>query len=301
MSQPSMFTYEFMQVLMITNNHIKEAVLHEGAMSLTDYCILQKLLMLDKVTELSEFRDFLLLKTNTISIAVSRLEQSGYVSKKLDGRDGRKCCIEITDHGKDISRRMSHAIRDSLLVHFWKSSDDERINWGMRVDSKAFYLFSGDTERASAAEEEDDDFVSPSWIMALKYISLLWTSVLASETDLSLNEFRVLQLLMVGRAPYCSLDIVRNLEIESSVVSRIMRSLRDAGLTETTQSKKDKRSYLSAITQKGEEAYVKGRCALERETDKYYSTITPSERKRLSSWHKAMFEHCNPGDDFLAS
>lgn len=294
MNQPVMFSHEFMRVLVITNNHIKEAVLRVGDMSVTDYCILQKLLMLDRVMELMEFRDFLHLKANTISTAVSRLERRGCVSKEQNERDSRKCRIEITEYGKDLSRKMSQAIRDSLRVRFWKTFDDERVNWGMIVDSKAFYLHSGDVERASMADEEDGDFVSPSWIMALKYISLLWTSALASETGLSLNEFRVLQLIAVDQMPYCSLDITRKLEIESSVVSRIIRSLRLAGFVEMTRSEDDKRSYVSTVTRDGEEVYRAGRCVLERVTEEYYATITPDERKRLSSWHKAMFEHCEP-------
>ncbi|NTU88663.1 MAG: MarR family transcriptional regulator [Actinobacteria bacterium] len=279
---------------MITNNLIKEVVLHIGNMSITDYCILQKLLMLDRSMELSEFRGFLLLKKNTISIAVSRLEQNGYISKETNKNDYRKCFITLTSDGRELAQKLSHAIRDSLLANFWQTFEDERVNWGMVIDSQAFYLHVGDSERADLDFKEDGNFVSPSWIIALKYISQLWTLALAKEVKLSLSEFRVLQLLVISQASYCTIEIARKLEIESSVVSRVIRSLRNAGLVDLVQSKDDRRSYLSTVTSDGECVYEKGRLALEGVTDAYYSSISDADKKRLSLWHETMYKHFEP-------
>lgn len=285
---------QILDVLVFTNNDIEQAIRSSARMADTDYCILQTLLMLGRSAGMSEYHDFLLLKRNTVSMAISRLWTAGYVSKELDANDLRKCTIAITEEGIAAAHRASVAIREALLKDFWTTFEDERVNWGMVVDSRAF-LLNGGGGVLFDADPSSEDFVVPTWIIALKHIEQLWTAAAREGADLSLSQFRVLDLLdhlaHDGACPAPAMDIASTLRIEDSTMSRIMRSLRSEGLIETAQSSGDRRSFLSEITPAGTERLGRARKAIGAKAVEYYSVLPPEDSERLSAWHYDMLRN----------
>lgn len=279
-----------MNVLVMTNAGIKQAIRKAVGTATADYCILQTLIMLDRPAGMSEYQDFLMLKKNTISMAIARLEDAGFVSKEIPQNDLRKCNVSITDTGVEGARRSSVAIRDMLLEGFWKTYDDERVNWGMVVDTRA-YLASGGVADLLVDDPASDDFVLPTWIAALKHLEQVWSVVVKRSAGLSLSEFRVLDHLEHVGGPLSSLEISEFLGIETSAMSRVMRSLRCAGLIEASQSSVDKRSFMSEATSEGVELLVGARRALVEATEAHYAAIPEGDRARLSEWHRTMYEN----------
>lgn len=288
MSVTPIFSHQFLQVLAATNGTIQKVVSQAGGVAVTDYCILQELIVAARPMGLSEFKSFLLLRRNTVSAAVSRLEERGLVSKCADERDSRKATICLTVDGRNLADGVSHAIRDALLDAFWKVSADERVNWGMMVDSRVF-VENGLGIQEGAPSLDDESLVIPAWIMALRYIDQLWTTTLASSVRLSLSEFRTLDLLAEEGAPLRQGDIAGRLRIETSALSRIVRSLRLRELVQARRSDDDKRSFIVEITPEGEAVSTRGRDLLVQATDRYYVSLTEQERDRLRDWHRRMY------------
>lgn len=290
MAPSSIMSYQFMNVLVMTNASVKQAIQKAAGIATTDYCILQALIMLDRPVGMSEYQDFLMLRKNTISMAISRLEKGGLVSKEISSSDLRKCDIAITGKGAAVARKSSIAIRDMLLEGFWKTYDDERVNWGMVIDTRAYFA-SGGVANLFDNDPASDDFVLPTWIVALKNLEQMWSAVVKRCSGLSLSEFRVLDHLDHTGRPFGSYELSDALGIETSAMSRVMRSLRASGLVSTAQSSVDKRSFVSGITPGGAQLLESTRQALAEATDGYYAVISEEERARLSAWHRTMFDN----------
>lgn len=290
MSRKTVLSYEFVNVLVMTNDDIKRTLNDLGGMAPTDYSILQTLLVLNRPVGLSEYSGFLLLRKNTISTAAARLEAAGYLTKETDAKDMRKCRVAITEEGRSFAHRASVAIRETLLGDFWKTFDDERVNWGMDVDSRAF-LASGAVFEEACEALQGEEFVVPSWVTALRYLEQLWIEVLRTRASLSLSEFRVLDLLDVRGGFLSSVEISETLHLEPSAVSRVVRALCNRGLADTVKSKVDRRAAETSLSKEGEALLAVARRELREATDAHYAGITDQEREELVGWHKKMFSN----------
>lgn len=287
-SHKTVLSYEFVNILVLANASIKKTLLSLDGTTLTEYAILQRLLVLNRPVGLTEYYDFLLLRKSTISIAVARLESAGYLEKELDGGDLRKCRIAITEKGRSLAHDATEAIWEVLRKDFWKSFDVDYVNWGMEVDARV-YQASGATPKEVREALRDGDLFVPSWVMAMRYLERLWTDVLRKSASLSLSEFRVLDLLEVKGKPLSSVEISNTLHLEASAVSRVTRALCGRGLVNMEQSKVDRRSFESCATEEGRALLVSARKGLREATDAHYSIITDQEREGLVAWHKQMF------------
>ena len=294
MGQTPLFSRQFLNVLVITNDIIDETIRGVGDMAATDYCILQELIIAGRRVGLAEFNDFLLLRKNTVSIAASRLEARGYVSKEPDKADLRKYFVVATSDGAAAAADVSAAIREHLLASFWRHEEDERVNWGMVVDSGVFAK-NGLGVQAHDARLEERSYVLPAWIMALRYIEQLWTATLRSEAGLPLGAYRVLDALTAADGPLYSLDIARMLRMDPSFVSQAVRLLRSRGLVETERASADKRFTAVSATEEGERAHRAAFDALEEATERYYEGLPADVRDRLASWHDTMQDNFEAG------
>lgn len=290
MDRKTVLSYEFVNVLVMTNDDIKKTLDDLSGIAPTDYSILQKLLVLNRPVGLTEYYGFLLLRKNTISTAVARLESAGYLVKEADTDDLRRCRVSITEKGRVFAHEASVAIRKALLKDFWKTFDDERVNWGMEVDSKAYLASDAAFEEACAALQSEE-FVVPSWVTALRYLEQLWTEVLRTRVSLSLSEFRTLDLLEVRADSLSSVEISEALHLEASAVSRVTRTLCNRGLVDIVRSKVDRRSARSSLTVEGRALLAVARRELREATDAHYAGITDQEREGLVGWHKKMFSN----------
>ena len=284
----NLFSLEYTTLVVETDREITHALKASMGFSTTDYCILQQLCASDKPVPLPLFQDFLLLKQNSVTTAVMRLEARGFVRKTLNESDMRTFFIEATDEGKSAAEQASHSIRERLTERTWKNHPgDERINRGMEVHASRF--FSGDNP-VMPLDLDNEYFIVPAWVNGTRLIVQLWTKTLRDRFGLSLSEFRILALMAQREGELKPSDIAQELCLSRSAVSGFLKSLRTKNLVCMRVALDDKRNMCFEISEQGRELEGEAYALLYEMTGEHYSSIPEEDLVMLDGWHHDMLQ-----------
>lgn len=280
------FSPEFVSIVVETNRLIDLALKNSVGFSSTDYCILQQLFALQRKAELSALQEFFLLKPNSISTAVLRLEERGYLVKEPIEKDLRSFYVSITESGTHVAEKASLAIRDILTERTWNQNpQDSRINDCMEVHASLFYRKNPSLKNIKLA---NDYFVVPGWVNGLKIVQALWTSTLRKKYHFPLSEYRILALLSEREDAVRPADIAEHLFLDRSAISVLTKELREEGYVNSRTNNVDKRSSFVSITDKGRDIQNQAHGILFEATAKHFEDLDQKDIDTLNQWHLEM-------------
>jgi DNA-binding MarR family transcriptional regulator len=283
----SFFSIPYITLIVEHNRFFDTALRESAGFSITEYCILQQLNVYEKEVSSTLFQEFLLLKTNSITTALARLEQRGLVKKHQNESDYRTFIVGITPAGEEVCKKASEHIQKTLTQWFWVDPDDDRIYWTMKEHARLGYKHSlsvlGDSFN-------DESFIMPGWVMETKYLQQMWTAGVQKFIKLSLSSYRILAMLCDDESISLS-ELVQTLALTRSALSFFIKKLRDEGLLNAAAPKEDKRVISYFPTEKGRALEGQIREVLERLTEAHFDSVSEDKLAELDSWHKTMYQN----------
>ena len=280
------FSFPFANMAVITTDGIETIVREEGNLSLTDYCILKSLFLADSPMMMSEFETFLMLRSNTLSIATSRLETAGLLEKRSDDVDLRRISLVITKEGRKVVKKVLDAIYRRFFEQMWVEENRDIIIFGMEIDARAYLACIGQSDSSSPKGYE----AVPGWVMGLKYLEQLWANEVKRSLGMSLSEFRLLYLLDDKPDGLISRDAGSILGLERSAFSRVASSMRKQEYVSAKRVEDDRRCFTLHLTKKGKTAVSRVINTLETLTDNYFASVPKADLAKQDSWHNLMYK-----------
>jgi DNA-binding MarR family transcriptional regulator len=285
-SKFSFFSPEYVTLVVEVNRLIDESLKESVGFSTTEYCILQQLFAYEDRALSTLFQDFLLLRQNSITAAITRLESRGLVKKEFNKQDYRTFYVQITPTGREVATRASEAITSILSKKTWQDPSDENIYWTMKLHANLGHKINLRIEREDLYR---DHFIMPEWVVETKYLQQLWTMTVQSFVRISLSSYRLLALLSSSTEKLHPADISRALMVDRSPISTTLRQLVNLEFATSEPSDRDRRCFLVSITEKGRALEADIRAALIKATDKHFSPVPEDLTKPLNDWHMTMY------------
>lgn len=263
----------------------------EQGLTTTEFCILRALYLAGGEVSGLDFVDYLMLKRNSISIAMSSLDKKGLVKKQVSSGDRRMLHIKETKEGRKVAHEAAEVLYQAQKNTFWNelSITDER--GGNVVASMVLAKLRGVDYSSTAPLTNSNTPISPEFILFCKVVPQRWNAAIKSETPgLSLSEYRVLRHLTECKEARAA-DISRSLFLERSVVSNCKNTLLGRNFIHEMADEADHRNYVLTPSDEGILAEEHLRECLQRETSFMYE---PCEKAGLAAsinaWHQQMYE-----------
>ena len=258
----------------------------------TEFCILRALYLSDGRVEGVDFASFLYLKRNSISMALSKLEERELIGKAASQQDRRSIIVTETKRGTEVTREATADIYGALTNSFWHDLAIEDKRGGNETASLVLEALRGAPTKAPGGLKESNTPVSPEFIVFCKVVPQLWSARLAL-LGLSLSEYRMLDAIHQANEPVRSTDIARSLLLERSVVSQFKDTMVEKGLVDFSPAEGDRRNYEVNLTPEGQSLALSAQAALQKETDRAYILCDDALVPRINEWHLRMFRNMN--------
>lgn len=258
----------------------------------TEFCILRALYLSDGRVEGVDFASFLYLKRNSISMALSKLEERELIGKAANQQDRRCIVVTETERGTKVTREATADIYGALTNSFWHDLTLEDKRGGNQTASLVLEALRGTPTKAPGGLKESNTPVSPEFVVFCKVVPQLWTTQLAP-WGLSLSEYRMLDTIRQANEPIRSTDIARSLLLERSVVSQFKDTMVEKGLIDFSLAVGDRRNYEVSLTPEGQFLTLTAQAALQEETDRAYMLCDNALASRINEWHLRMFRNMN--------
>lgn len=255
-------------------------------LDIVEYCLMDFLDGFDGELDNSHLRDFKARKYKTLLAAVTSLEDKGLVRKRAI--EGRKAfAMRLTDAGDALVREINDAVLELMRATFWRNIPDDEI-----ADMMATSVGSLDNLKAAPMDLYREDgrtsLIHPYFFLDLVFTNQRWRDIVQREASLSLNAYRILDLLeSFGRmAPS---EIASTLCIERSGVSLNKRSLAERELVRQQEGGSDRRRQYLQCTEKGRLTARRTRARLEEETRGFFSPVDADLVNVLNAQHLRMY------------
>ena len=258
----------------------------------TEFCILRALYLSDGRVEGVDFASFLYLKRNSISMALSKLEERELIGKAANQQDRRSIVVTETERGTEVTREATADIYGALTNSFWHDLALEDKRGGNQTASLVLEALRGTPTKAPGGLKESNTPVSPEFVVFCKVVPQLWSARLAP-LGLSLSEYRMLSTILQADEPIRSTDIARSLLLERSVVSQFKDTMVEKGLVDFSPAEGDRRNYEVSLTSEGQSLALAAQVALQEETDRAYALCDDALVSRINDWHLRMFRNMN--------
>lgn len=292
-SQSVIFTSEMMTVFVEHEKVIDRVLKRCHGLTTTEFCILRALYLAGGEVDGLDFAGFLMLKRNSISIALSSLARKNLVSKLPSEKDRRMLRVRETDEGIEITRNATASVYEAQTTTFWRhlTADEER--GGNLVASLVLAKLRGVDYSSTAPLKETNTPITPEFIVFCKMVPQRWSYIIKKNSDLSLTDYRVLSCLIeLGEEARAS-DVMRRLLLERSVVSMCKDDLRSHGLITESPDKSDRRNSNLGVTAKGHEVFSLLKDHLTTETSNMYSLCDNDLSRAVNEWHCTMYANLN--------
>lgn len=287
------FTSEMMTVFVEHEKMIDKILKRCHGLTTTEFCILRALYLEGGEVDGLDFARFLMLKRNSISLAISSLDRKGLVTKLPSKDDRRMLRVKETEEGRAITRDATTSVFEAQTNTFWSnlSLDDER--GGNLVASLVLAQLRGYDYSSVAPLSEGNTPITPEFVVFCKMVPQRWGHVIKDSSNLSLTDYRVLACLVElgGRAR--ASDVMRSLFIERSVVSVCKDALRAQGLIVEEPDKADKRNSIISVVEMGFDIAAALKDRLIEATADMYSLCDDDLSRAINKWHREMYASMN--------
>lgn len=283
------FNYRMMTVIIEHEKRMKNTLSSEQNLSPTEFAILQSIDLSGGKTKGLSVGSFLMLKHNSISVAVSNLQRKGLLEKEINPNDRRATDLSITKKGIEITRCATKSIYAEMKKTFWEGMNDAEIKKAVLVGSYVNKNIAAGSSVHTAAFEDNVLPISPEFIVNMKVMPRMWDKTIKKNGELSTPEFRILDLLAHSDEALRSFDIAKRLQMDRAAISRSKDKLDKRGLIEIKQDAKDRRDVLLAATVQGKEFEEKINRELRVLTNELYSDLDSKEAAQMNEWHEKMY------------
>lgn len=281
--------YRMMTVIIEHEKRIKRILSARLGLSPTEFAILRSIALSGGTSTGLSTGEFLLLKHNSISVAVSHLKEMDLLDKEIDQTDRRATKLTVTQKGLEATERATHAIYDDFKITFWKNMDESDIRKAIRVGSLVNRKLASSEPLSKNSFDDTPLPISPEFIINMKVLPKLWSDTIKKTGPLSMPEYRILDLLQNSNEPLRSFDIAGKLMMDRAAVSRNKDKLEKQGFIVAQQNAKDRRDVLLSNTRSGCDLAISILGELSKLTANLYSDLDEQEARQMNAWHDEMY------------
>ena len=281
------FTPRLVTVFVEHERLMGDTISQASGLSTTDYCILRALYLMGGEASGVEFARFLLLKPNSVSAALSKMERRGMVMRFPDVNDARVTTTRVTDEGVAAVRGATSKTYQALKETFWRDFTDEEIVHAVNISRAVMGAFGSDMADVPAERAEGHTPLLPEFISGVKHIIQRWTATLSGQFGLALSEYRLLAATASSTEPLRASEAARLLFLAPSAVSVLKSGLGQRELLSTCGARG--RGALMSCTQQGLSTCAEATQALSSATADCYAGLDENTVLYLDEWHTRMY------------
>lgn len=282
--------YRMMTVIIEHGRQMKSILASNYDLSPTEFSILRSIELAGGKSKGLSTGSFLLLKHNSISVALSNLQEKGLIEKEINAQDRRSTDLMITKKGRSLAKKATEDIYQAVESHFWQGMNEEEVREAVLVGSRVNKRLTNSDQMLTNAFEDEALPISPEFIVNMSVLPKLWSQTAKKEGSLSLPEYRMLDLLVNTPEALRSFDIASRLTMDRAAISRNKDKLEKAGYLQVKQDAKDRRDVLLSPTAKGKSVEEKIHAKLQEITEELYSDLGTDEARRMNEQHVQMYE-----------
>lgn len=288
--QSVVFTTQMMTVFIEHEKMIDKVLKRCHDLTATEFCILRALYLAGGEANGLDFAQFLMLKRNSISIALSSLARKDLASKAPSERDRRMLHVTETAAGRKITRDATASIYEAQKATFWSNLSLEDERGGNLVASLVLSKLRGVDYSATAPLKDENTPISSEFVVFCKMVPQRWDFTLKKHSELSLTDFRILTCLDEWGSAARASDIARYLLLERSVVSTRKDALITRGLVAESVDENDRRNSNLVVTEHGAVLAERLKAHLSTETADMYSLCEEANlSNEINDWHRVMY------------
>lgn len=191
----------------------------------------------------TDLADNLYVGISTVSAAVPRLVEAGFVRRMEDPDDMRVVSLSLEARGLDEIERADFCV-GSFLQGYWRNLTSEQLEAGLASSADAARLHG--TERF-----EDGDFRYDTAFFDAIMISRTLTAARLAGFGLKTQELRVLLALRILGANTTASQVATYLFLKSSDVTAPLKALEARGLIEKERNSENRRAKMLSLTRQG--------------------------------------------------
>ncbi len=287
------FTSQMVTVFVQHEKMISKVLKRCHDLTATEFCILREIYLAGGEVDGLDFADFLMLKRNSISMAISSLSRKGYVEKSPSSNDRRMASIFETSTGTEVTRAATKRVYEAQRSTFWRnlSVDDERS--GNVVASLVLRRLRGQDYATAAPLKETNTPITPEFIIFCKVVPQRWSCTIKEVSNLSLTDFRILDHVSASEGEIRAADVAQALLLERSLISSCKNGLVRQGLLHEQSDISDGRNSFLSATSTGEALAAKLNAALGEATADMYALCDERLVFDINEWHPRMYRSMN--------
>lgn len=287
------FTPQMVTVFLEHEKLISKVLKRCHDLTATEFCILREIYLAGGRVEGMDFAGFLMLKRNSISMAITSLSRKGYVVKETGSSDRRMTVVSETAAGKKVTQDATRNVYEAQVSTFWKSLTVEEERGGNRCAVLVLEKLRDHAIDDAATLKAINTPISPEFIVFCKVVPQRWATIIKESADLSLTEFRILNNVASSPDGRRASDTARSLLLERSLVSTCKHRLIMGSLMGETADPDDGRNAILRSTAAGEAVVMRLNALLTKATADMYSLCDDDLCVAANEWHARMYRNMN--------
>ncbi len=288
------FTPQMVTVFVEHEAQIARVLKRDCDLTVTEFCIIRELYLSGGPVDGFNFADFLMLRRNSISMALSSLEDKGYITKSSSKTDRRKSRITVTEKGIDLTIKATRAIYEAQESSFWNDLTPDEERSGNLVASLVLSSLRGKRQDDAAPLDKTHTPITPEFIVFCKAVPQMWIKTVKDSAGLSLSEFRILATMVSLKGSAYAIDLSRMLLLDRSTISASKDKLVEKGLIGESQDERDRRNSELRILPRGRQLFNDLNRKLQDVTNQMYSLCVPDYAEAINQWHLRMYKNMGP-------
>lgn len=301
--EETLFSLQFTVVMLEHIRIISQFLRKKYDITLNEYCTLVFFSALDECVDNVRAAKFLACKQGTFLSVLSSLEESGYVYKLSNPRDGRCMLIKLTPAGSSLTGALADEVMEIMQATFWKTLPESIYLQPLKECEAQLAAFEGEIVQDLSLRRDTPGLAHALLFRIIRLVVDAWTEIAREQAGLSLNEARILILLELYEQQTPS-DIAKRLRIENSAASLSLRRLSTSSFIQCNPSQEDRRIRFYRCSAKGVEAARKLFSELRKATCDIYSTYSDEAIIDFNAQHIQMYKeltHIDPALENLLS
>lgn len=234
----------WMTTFAAASKHVTDAISRSGNISVTQFRIMLELTSSGEGLRIVEVSKRLLMKPNTITLAVNQLEESGLVVRRNDPADRRGIWLMLTEEGLSFVESLNTQIRSSL-DELWEPLSQRQVDLIFQGTDLITTRMGGQPEKGAAYSRLS------TYITTVVTVNKVIADALKS-SGLSVPEFRIL-FELESRGSVSGTQIGTALDMKPSFVTATTDDLAARELVSKLKNSSDRRVATVSLTSTGRE------------------------------------------------
>ena len=235
---------DYLTLMNLLFHSISQVLSEKCGITTLQYRMLLRLLAAEgEPTRTSDLADNLYVGISTVSAAMPRLVDDGFVRRVEDPDDMRVVSLSLEPRGLEEIERADFCV-GSFLQGYWRNLTSEQLEAGLASSANAAKLHG-------AARFENGSFRYDTAFFDAVMISRTLTAARLADEGLKTQELRVLLALRILGANTTPSQVAKYLFLKSSDVTAPIKSLEVKGFIEKERNNENRRAKMLSLTQAG--------------------------------------------------